>query len=139
MGIGAYNRGSRAISAEIDRELQEKRAPVSFDSFEKVRIENERLRADNVLLEGQLDKATATIREIAEGLNRLQKLIEESSRRRRHLTELWRAARKRECVYEARWRWVSSIVRACVSPARVQEFRDDPYEPTRGRRIDGGS
>lgn len=125
MGVAAYNRGSKAISEQIDREQAERRAPVSFDTFEKVEAENARLRTENELLTGKLNEASVTLREVKTGLAELQKLVEASGRQQRHLLGLWRAARHREQVFAQRWRWVSAIVRACVSPATVREFRDD--------------
>lgn len=125
MGVAAYNRGSKAISEQIDREQAELRTPVSRDTFEKVEAENARLRAENELLMGKLNEASATLREVKTGLAELQKLVESSGRQQRHLLGLWRAARHREQVFAKRWHWVSAIVRACVSPAMVQEFRDD--------------
>jgi len=148
MGIAAYNRGSKALSAEIDRDVAASdSAPVNRKAYKQLEsqleiVEHARDAAQAKLAEaeGVITRMTAEAAGLVVARNELADQLSCERSKLRFQRTLWRAARARADMMGARWRWVSSIVRCCVSPERVAEFRDEPI--TRdvekvNRRVEG--
>jgi hypothetical protein len=136
MGAAAYARGSAAIAEEIAREYRA-RHPVIRDVAEPAGWQEQRadyqarvaeLRAGEGPLELALRLEAAKLR--AERVAR----AEEQEQHERHWTLLCGALKRASAaadLMERRWRWVSAIVRVCVSPERVQAFREEErHAPT---------
>lgn len=134
MGKAAYDRGSQALSRQIDDEMQARdSAPVTMRSFKRLEGALAITEQRNAELTAQVaalreESATAELRaeQAHEVAAKLEDTLNEANRQLKRLRGFWRAARSRADMMERRWRWVSSIVRCHVSPAMVDEHRGEP-------------
>lgn len=136
MGAAAYARGSAAIAEEVAREYRA-RHPVIRDVTEPEGWQDQRAgyQARVAELERELRRAKLALRLEAAKL-RAERVarVEEREQHERHWTLLCGAFKRAGAaadLMERRWRWVSALVRAHVSPERVQAFREEErHAPT---------
>lgn len=119
MGVASYNRGSRVIADQADRQLAATRL-VKIDRYALQGLEDEasRLRLENATLRRDLGRAMLRFQERAATLTyERRKFSEESERLTARARDGWQAMR----LYRRRWQWVSRIVRQFVRPEDVAD------------------
>ncbi len=126
MGIAAYNRGSKAHSAQIDREQAEKpKRTIDYLAYSNAMEHTQRLQAQIATLENDLTRARRSIASL-----RATSEVDRKSFAEYH--ELMEAERKhwllRSFAMQRRWEFVSRIVRTYVSPETVEEYRAENPE-----------
>lgn len=118
MGIAAYNRGSRAISQQIDAEMRAGTPPVNRHYW--LREDLEPLYSRITAAEAELDRARACVERLRATLAVERDQARED--KETHTAQIKRLIETRD-RFERSWRKCSDLVRACLTPAQVNEYR----------------
>ena len=120
-GVAHNNRGSAAMREAIDRELAAKRPDMDYRlGLENGKDERDRLKATVQALETDLERAKSCIARL-----RATQTVEREEFRSRieHLESRFRFAWDSAKRYKASWQKASAMIRACLSPEQVAEYR----------------
>lgn len=121
MGHAAYARGSRAISIQIQRDLEASRlVPVDHQYLTAVEGQRDALRIENAALRAKLARTELHLRE-----RRATLTVERRDREKEREQLLLRAHEAEHAMlrYLRAWQWVSRILRLSASPSAVLEAR----------------
>jgi hypothetical protein len=122
MGIAAYNRGTRAISRQIDQQLAETASARNWaaiqDQLGRERARVAELEARVATLAPDLDRARACIARL-----RLMREMEqqEAARRIETLNASVCAWVKSAMQFKRSWYKASQMIRDCMTPEQVQQ------------------
>lgn len=129
MGIARYNRGSRALSDQVDREQAEKpRRTIDYLAYSNAMEHTRRLQGQIASLEADMERARAAL---ARARAALSVERDEWAAERDRLKSLAREHAKSSLRHRLNWERCSKIIRSYVTPAQVEEFRQEhPRKPT---------
>lgn len=122
MGHAAYARGSRAISVQIQRDLETSRlVPVDHQYLTTVEDQRDALKAENEGLRAKLARTELHLRE-----RRATLTVERRDREEERAQLLQRAHEAEHAMlrYRRAWEWVSALLRLSARPGAVAEARE---------------
>lgn len=129
MGIAAYNRGTKAIRSQIDREVQENQGSGLQDRIDGMQATIDRLKSELAAKEQELDRARRAYNLRCSEKAALKEELAELRKRSDCLSAAIERKDERIAELDRRWRVVSLILRDGLQlpDSEVEELKESVY------------